>query len=78
MLNVPGYEEFLVTSAFTQWLLPDPLSNKMQGTVPWSRDELKYRVEKYLTKIEGEEKKEANLKVVPSVYTKEEEASSRL
>lgn len=41
-LNVPGHEEFLVTSTFTQDLLPDPLSKKMLGKLPQSRDELKY------------------------------------
>ena len=58
-LNVLGHEEFLVTGAFTQGLLSVPLSKKMQGTVPYSRDELKCRVEKYLRQIEGDERKEA-------------------
>ena len=33
-LNVQGHGEFLVTGAFSQGLLPNPLSKKMQGTVP--------------------------------------------
>ena len=33
-LNVPGHEEFLVTGTFAQGLLPDPVSKKMQGTIP--------------------------------------------
>ena len=37
-LSVPGHEEFLVTGAFAQGLLPSPLSRKMQGTVSISRD----------------------------------------
>ena len=44
-LCVPGHEQFLVTGAFAQVLLPGPLSSKIQGTVQKSRDELKYRVE---------------------------------
>ena len=56
-LSVPGHEEFLVTGAFAQGLLPGPLSRKLQGTMPKSRDELKYRVEKYLRQIEGEKRK---------------------
>lgn len=61
MVIVPGNEEFLVTGAFTQGLLPCPLSKKMLAMVPQSRDEIKYRVEKYLRQIEGEERKENNL-----------------
>nr|KAJ0195476.1 hypothetical protein LSAT_V11C700368730 [Lactuca sativa] len=53
-----------------------PLSRKMQGTVPKSRDEVKYRVEKYLRKIEGEERKEANLKFVLKAYLKQESVDS--
>ncbi|KAL7602771.1 hypothetical protein Lser_V15G16809 [Lactuca serriola] len=75
-LSVPGHEVFLVTCAFTKGLLPGPLSRKMQGTVPKSRDELKYRVEKYPKKIEGEERKEANLKVVANAYLKQESDDS--
>lgn len=47
-LNIPGHEEFLVTGVFAQGLLTDPLSKKMQGTVPQLRDEIKDRVDKYL------------------------------
>nr|KAJ0227046.1 hypothetical protein LSAT_V11C100019440 [Lactuca sativa] len=53
-LNILGHDEFLVTGAFAQGLLPGPLSKKMQEMVPQSRDELK--------QIESEERKEANLK----------------
>ncbi|XP_023734606.1 uncharacterized protein LOC111882474 [Lactuca sativa] len=60
-LNVPGHEEFLVTGAFAQGLLLGPLSKNMQGIVPRSREKLKFRVEKYLIKIEGEEQKEAHI-----------------
>lgn len=49
----------------------------MQGMVPQLRDELKYRVEKYLRKIGGEERKEANLKAIANAYRKQEEAVSR-
>lgn len=48
----------------------------MQKIVPNTRDELKYQVEKYLKQIEGEERKEANLKFVASAYLKQEEARS--
>ena len=47
-LSIPGHEEFLVTGAFTQGLLPGPMSRKMQGTMQKYRYKLKYRVEKYL------------------------------
>nr|KAJ0228135.1 hypothetical protein LSAT_V11C100010040 [Lactuca sativa] len=40
----------------------------MKGMVPHSRDKLKYRGEKYLRQIEGDETKEANLKVVANTY----------
>nr|KAJ0211899.1 hypothetical protein LSAT_V11C400157740 [Lactuca sativa] len=76
-LNVPGHEEFLVTGTFAQGLLSGPLSKKMQGTVPKSRDELKFRVEKYMRQIEGEERKEANIKVIANAYAKQEETVSR-
>lgn len=49
----------------------------MQGTIPQSRDKLKYKVEKYLRKIEGEERKEANLKSVANAYIKQEEVVSQ-
>lgn len=75
-LSIPGDEEFLVTGAFSKGLLPGSLSRKMQGIVPKSRDELEYRVEKYLRKIEGEERKQANLKVVANVYLKQESTDS--
>ncbi|CAI9287287.1 unnamed protein product [Lactuca saligna] len=71
-LSDPGHEEFLVTSTFAQGLLTGPLSGKMQGTIPKSRDELKYRVEKYFRLIKGEEHKQANLKVVLNAYHKQE------
>lgn len=48
MLSIPGHEEFLVTGTFAQGLYPDPLSKKIQGTVPKTRDKLKYKVAKYL------------------------------
>nr|KAJ0218292.1 hypothetical protein LSAT_V11C300102610 [Lactuca sativa] len=76
-LNVPGHEEFLVTAAFAQGLLPGPLSRKMQGTVSRSIDELNFCVEKYLRQIDGEERKEANLKVVGNTYLKQEETVSQ-
>nr|KAJ0194369.1 hypothetical protein LSAT_V11C800447410 [Lactuca sativa] len=74
--SVPGHEEFLVTGTFAQGLLLGPLSRKMQGTEPNSRDELTYRVEKYLRKIKGEERKQANLNVVVNAYLKQESADS--
>lgn len=40
--------------------------------MPKSRDKLKYRVEKYLMQIKGEERKEANLKAVLNAYLKQE------
>lgn len=46
--------------------------------VPQSRDKLKYKVEKYLQQIEGEEGKEANLKVVANAYIKQEQANSHV
>ena len=49
----------------------------MQGTSPRSRDELKFHVEKYMKQIEGEERKEANLKAVANTYIKQEEATSQ-
>ena len=58
-MSVPDLEEFLVTGAFAQGLLSGLLSKKMQGIVLKSRDELKYRVEKYLRQNEGEERKKA-------------------
>lgn len=76
MLNVSGHEEFLVTGIFSQGLFLVPLSKKMQGTVSQSRDGIKYIVEKYLRKIEGEERKEAKLKVFTNAYIKIEEATS--
>ena len=48
----------------------------MQGTVPKSRDELKYRVEKYLRQIEGEERKQAKLKAIANAYLKQESSNS--
>lgn len=69
-LSVPGHEEFLVTGAFAQGQLHNPLSKKMQGAVPKTRDEHKYKVEKYLRQIEGEKRMEANLKVVANAYIK--------
>ncbi|KAL7594930.1 hypothetical protein Lser_V15G30230 [Lactuca serriola] len=75
-LSVPSYKEILVTAAFAQELLPGPLLRKIQGTVPKSRDKLKYRVEKYLRKIEEEERKQANLKVVANAYLKQESVGS--
>lgn len=75
-LNVPDHEEFLVIGAFTQGLPPGLLSKKMQRTIPQSRDELNYIVEKYLRQIKGVERKEANLKVGSSVYIKQEEVVS--
>lgn len=54
---VPDPKEFFVTNAFAQGLLLGPLSKKMQGMVPQLRDELKYKVKKYLWKFEGEERK---------------------
>lgn len=69
-LNVTGHEEFLVTGASAQGLLPGPLSRKMQGIVPRSRDELKFFLEKYLPQIGGEERNEANLKVLANGYLK--------
>lgn len=56
-LYISVHDEFLVTGTFTQGLLPNHLSKKMQGMIPQSRDELKYRVEKYLRQIECEERK---------------------
>nr|KAJ0185445.1 hypothetical protein LSAT_V11C900463730 [Lactuca sativa] len=56
-----------VTGAFAQGLLPG--LRKMQGTMPKSRDEIKYR-------IEGEEHKQANLKVVANAYLKQESTDS--
>ena len=70
MLNIPGHEELLVTGPFAQGLLHGPLLKNMQGMVPQLRDELKYRVEKYLTKIKGGERKEVNLKFFANAYTK--------
>lgn len=69
-LNVPVHKEFLVIGAFVQGLLLELLSKNMYGTVPQLREEIKYRVEKYLWQIEGEERKETNLKVVANVYIK--------
>ncbi|KAL7589191.1 hypothetical protein Lser_V15G38099 [Lactuca serriola] len=76
-LNVPGHEEFLVTGAFARGLLPGHLSRKMQGTIPRSRDELKFCVDKYSRQFEEEERKEANLKVVANTYLKQEETVSQ-
>lgn len=75
-LSVPCHEKVLITGTFTQELLPSPLSKKMQGIVPKTKDELKYQVEKYLRQIEGEERKEAKLRVVENKYFKHEEAGS--
>lgn len=75
--NILGHEEFLVTDAFVQCLLHGSLSKKMQGMVPQSRDELKYRVKKYLREVEGEEREEANIKDLANAYIKQEEAVSR-
>lgn len=72
----PSREEFLVTSAFAQGLLLGPMSIKMQGTMPKSRDELKYMVEKYLLQIEVEERKQANSKDVVNTYLKQESVDS--
>ena len=47
-LDVPDHKEFHITGAFAQHLLIVLLSKKMQGMVPQSGDELKYRVNKYL------------------------------
>lgn len=45
--------------------------------VTQSRYERKYKVEKYLRQIKGEERKEANLNIVASAYIKQEELASR-
>nr|KAJ0198857.1 hypothetical protein LSAT_V11C600334800 [Lactuca sativa] len=42
-LNVPGHEEFVVIGAFTQGLLPGPLSKKMQRIVPRSKDKITFQ-----------------------------------
>ena len=44
--------------------------------MPKSRDKIKSRFEIYLRQIEGEEHKQANLKVVANTYLKQESASS--
>ena len=49
----------------------------MKEIVPKSRDELKYRVEKYLRQIKGKELKEANIKVVANGYLKQESIDSQ-
>ena len=54
------------------------MSKKMQGTVQQSRDELKYRFDTYFRQIEGEKRKEANLKAITNAYIKQEEANSHL
>lgn len=78
ILNVPVHEELLVFGTFAQRLLPDPLSKKMKGTVPQSRDKIKYRVKKYLRQIEGDGRKEANLKAVTNTYIKHEVENSHV
>nr|KAJ0190532.1 hypothetical protein LSAT_V11C800446390 [Lactuca sativa] len=70
-LDVPDHKEFHITGAFAQHLLIVLLSKKMQGMVPQSGDELKYR-------IESEERKEGNLKAVVNKYINHEDAISHL
>lgn len=76
-LNIMIYKEFHGTGAFAQIFHPVPPSKKMQGTISRSRDELEYKVKKYLRQIDGEERKETNLKVVVNAYIKHEEPVSR-
>ncbi|KAL4591543.1 hypothetical protein LXL04_004512 [Taraxacum kok-saghyz] len=70
--RAPGHANYLVIDAFTQGLLPGPFSKKMQGWVPSTRHELKFRVEVFVRKLVGQESKEANLKAVFETYIKKE------
>ena len=54
----------------------EPREWKRLKTIPKSRDELKYRVEKYVRHIEGEERILENLKAVANDYLKQESTDS--